>query len=415
VVRASEAALVAFTEGRAPRVSAMLFSARDGLPSNASPWRWPPAAARDRQGDLWLGLVRDAVVFQPDAVVPPRLPEVVIEGARLDGRELTLGGTTAPRVPHRHTVLEVRYTAPLLDHRQHLRYRYRLDGLENEWHEAGEAQEAYYARLPAGRYRFRVAALLDNWTGAGGREASVAFVLVPPFYRTGAFFAALALAIVLAGVMAFTVRVRLLRRRFADLSEERNRIAREIHDSLEQTLFAAKLQLEAAASDEAPAALARPLARAGELVHRAIEETRAAVWSLRAGVFGRADLQVAISVTAGEALRGTNVAFSLQVEGVPYRLPAVTEWHVGQIVREAFTNALKHARPRALLVRLEFLPGKVVVLVSDDGSGFSPGETAPGHYGLRGMKERVRPFAGQVAVESDPGRGTTVRLEIPRP
>jgi signal transduction histidine kinase len=193
------------------------------------------------------------------------------------------------------------------------------------------------------------------------------------------------------------------------ISEERNRIAREIHDSLEQTLFAAKLQLEAAEGSEG----ARPLARAGELVRRAIEETRAAVWSLRTGVFGRADLAVAISVTAGEILRGTRVAFALQVEGAPYRLPAVVEWHIGQVVREAFTNALKHARPGALAVRLTFQPERVAVTVTDDGAGFSPAESGGG-YGLQGMRERVRPFRGSVTLESQPGRGTAVTVEIPR-
>jgi signal transduction histidine kinase/ligand-binding sensor domain-containing protein len=422
IVRAREAELVAFTEGRARRVSALMFSVKDGLPADGAPWRWTPLGARDRQGRLWLGMTRDAVVFPaPDAVVAPPVPQVLIERARVDGRDLPTAPAAEPagepaRIPHGRSALEVRYTAALVDGRQHLRFRYRLDGLdpagEGGWHEVGEAQEAQYAAVPPGSYRFRVAAFLDNRPGASEvREATVAFVLVPAFHRTRAFLVACAAALVAGLGLAYTVRLRLLRRRFAMISEERNRIAREIHDSLEQTLFAAKLQVEAAPE---------PQARAVALIQRAIEETRAAVWSLRTGVFGRADLSVAISVTAGEVLRATDVAFALRAEGTPYRLPAVTEWHIGQVVREAFTNALKHARARAVEVHLDWHPERLVVSVRDDGVGLPEGGvpaagTGGGRYGLQGMRERLRPFGGRVTVASGDARGTVVTVEVPRP
>jgi signal transduction histidine kinase len=215
------------------------------------------------------------------------------------------------------------------------------------------------------------------------------------------------------GVLALVVRARLRRRRQKLLAHERSRIAREIHDSLEQTLYAAKLQLEVAGARAPEPHLERGI----ELIERAIDETRAAVWALRTGVFGHADLATAISVTAGDSLRHSRVAFSLETEGTPYRLSGVTEWHIGQTVREAFTNALKHGKPRHVAVRLRYGEHGVRVSVADDGVGLArPIDTGlhTGHYGLRGMRERLRACGGDVTLDSRPGRGTTVRIEVPR-
>jgi signal transduction histidine kinase/ligand-binding sensor domain-containing protein len=415
VARVRERDLLDFAEGRAPRVPSVLVSSRDGLPAAGGSWRSPPPGALDRGGRLWLGLFRDAVVFPRPAALPaPSPPAALLERIRLGGQDLPLEGGAALEAPAGQGPLEVRYTAALFEGREQLRFRYRLDGLDTAWREGGEGHEAYYPRLASGAYRFRVAATMSGRTdGETGAEAVFALVLVPPLHQRPAFFLGLGAALLAAVLLAHRLRLRLLRLRFAELTDERNRIAREIHDSLEQTLFAARLQIDAAAGGEPVG----PLARAGELVERGIEEVRAAVWSLRVGVFGRADLGVAISVTAGEALRGTSVAFALEREGEPYRLPALTEWHLGQVVREAFTNALKHARPRHLTARLEFRRDRLLVSVIDDGAGFAStpaGAPPPGHYGLPGMRERLRAFGGSVTVDSAPGRGTTVRLEVPR-
>ncbi|HEY0715661.1 MAG TPA: histidine kinase, partial [Polyangia bacterium] len=373
----------------------------------------------DSRGHLWLAVFRGAVIFSdPDRLPMPRLPQPVLDGVRIDGRALPLTGPI-PHVPLGHGLFDARFTAALFEGREHLAFRYRLDGVDREWRDAGDRQEVVYAGLGPGTYRFRVVpSFPDGPEFVTIPEATLAFVLIPPFHRTGAFYALMGVLFVLAATGAVLMRLRVIRRRLAIIAEERDRIAREIHDSLEQTLYAAQMQIDAAGEDPMPPETASNLARARELIARGIEETRASVWALRTGIFGRAELSIAISVTAGETLRGSNISFDLSSTGQPYRLPAITEWHIGQALREAFTNALKHAKAKILRVHLAFEPSKVIISIADDGAGFDvggPNASRPGHYGLRGMRERLRAFGGGVTIESAPGRGTTVRIEVPRP
>jgi signal transduction histidine kinase len=409
MIRASEDELEAVVAGRSAGVATRPFTTRDGLPTSGSADRSAPAGFVDRLGRVWLGSFRGVVVFDDPSVAAPVLPVPRLESVRVDGQEIASGA----RVHGGRGELQVRYTAALFEGRERLRFRHRLAGFETGWRDVGDAHEAWYASLPAGNYRFHLVPYFSGAPGSpAGPETVFAFALVPPFYRTGSFFAAAGVALVLAALLVGRLRLQSRRRQQAVLAHERNRIAREIHDSLEQTLYAAKMQLEAGApSGNRPSHLTRGI----ELVERAIDEARAAVWALRTGVFGRADLSVAISVTAGDSLRHSDVAFSLDTEGVPYKLPAVTEWHVGQTVREAFTNALKHGKPTRLSVRLVYGPSLVVSVIDDGVGTAAPVEgDSSGHYGLQGMRERLRACGGRVTLDSEPGRGTVVRIEIPR-
>ncbi len=408
VARVREADALAFFSGSIPQIPVLRFSGKDELPANGSSWRCT-LGALGRDGRIWMGLSRGAVVFErpQDATLPPPIT-AIIDRIRLGGQDVTPNDGGRIWAPSSRNTLEVLYTSALFDGRQHLRFKYRLDGFDGSWREGSEGQEAYYGRLGAGAYRFRVAAFFkDEPAMSDLREASFAFVLVAPFHQTRTFYGILFGAAGLGLVLALRLRAVLVRRRLAVITDERNRIAREIHDSLEQTLFAAKLQLEAGNPQ-----------RGGELVERSIEETRAAVWALRTGIFGRTDLASAVSITAGETLRGTRVSFSVETQGTPYRLAAVAEWHIGQSIREAMTNALKHGKPTRLQVKLEFAPDRLSACIIDDGVGMSPqilaGETQAGHYGLTNMRERLRAFGGSVTLHSSPGQGSTVRLEVPR-
>jgi signal transduction histidine kinase/ligand-binding sensor domain-containing protein len=408
IIRVNERELEGLVAGRLARVTALPFTTRDGLSNNGSADRSAPAGGVDGRGRLWLATFRGAVVFDDPGAAPAALPAPRLESVRLDGHEIASGA----RIRVGRGELHVRYTAVMFEGRERLRFRHRLEGFEAGWRDVGDAHEAWYAALPPGSYRFHLA---PYFTGPSDPvavpETVFAFSLVPPFHRTRAFFAAVAAALVLAALLALKLRLRVQRRQQAALAHERNRIAREIHDSLEQTLYAAKMQLEAGSQPDRPPQVTRGIA----LVERAIDEARAAVWALRTGVFGRADLSVAISVTAGDSLRHSDVAFALETEGLPYKLPAVTEWHIGQTVRESFTNALKHARPTRITVRLVYGPS-LVVSVIDDGVGLAaPVEgDSSGHYGLQGMRERLRACGGTVTLDSEAGRGTIVRIEVPR-
>lgn len=225
-----------------------------------------------------------------------------------------------------------------------------------------------------------------------------------------------AFAFVWAGLLRRQVRrqtavIREQSRREAVL-DERHRIAREVHDTLEQELVGLSLRLEATSATLPPdGKLAAALETARRLVGRIHDEVRSLVWDLRDE--SGADLPAAVRAAIGNLDGTTTTAISVAVAGEPWPVPAVLVHNLKRVTQEAVTNALKHARAAAVRVEIRFGPGSVAVSVSDDGKGFDPTAAAPvGHFGLVGMRERVRKLGGELRVTSTPGTGTTVTAAV---
>lgn len=195
--------------------------------------------------------------------------------------------------------------------------------------------------------------------------------------------------------------------------DERQRIAREVHDSLEQELVGLSLRLEATAVAVPAGKLATALVTARRLVGRIHDEVRSLVWDLRDEVPN--GLPEAIRAMVSH-LDGTNTSLSVEVDGEPWTVPAVLAHNIKRVVQEAVTNALKHANANRIAIGLRFEPTRLAVSVTDDGCGFAEGsEAKPGHFGLIGIRERVRKLGGDLTVASEPGRGTALNLTVPRP
>ncbi|MGD0744572.1 MAG: sensor histidine kinase [Verrucomicrobiota bacterium] len=200
--------------------------------------------------------------------------------------------------------------------------------------------------------------------------------------------------------------------------EERTRLAREFHDTLEQELAAITIQLETAASqfDTAPRAARQMLELACNMTRRSLFEARRSVWDLRSHLLENSNLVTAISEVAKLMATNTRFAISVETSGAPRKLPLPIENNLLRIVQEALTNALKHARATQIVVRLHYAPGKVSLRVVDDGAGFDTHSSRSaiygGHFGLRDMSERVMKMGGRFDVTSAPGRGTEILVEI---
>ena len=190
-------------------------------------------------------------------------------------------------------------------------------------------------------------------------------------------------------------------------TEERNRLAREIHDTLAQDLSAIAFQLEAAEAllDGGQARARKSVTAALDLTRKALEEARRSVLGLRAAPLEGRSLQAALAALAAE----NGVAFEGD-SGSP--LPPAVEVGLYRIAREALQNALRHAKASFIILRLESPPGRVRLTVQDDGKGFSESGTE-GRFGLVGMRERARLLGGAFQVESSPGAGTRVTVEVP--
>ncbi len=196
---------------------------------------------------------------------------------------------------------------------------------------------------------------------------------------------------------------------------DRTRIARELHDTLEQELTGIAVQLDAVSDrlPESPPAAAAALSTARALLRHTRTEARRSVWDLRAALLDEGDLASALRATAQPFQGGPGIR--VDVIGTPRRLPAAVENNLLRIGTEAMTNAVKHARAREIVVRLEFSAGEVALEVKDDGCGFDASRSttlAAGHFGWLGIRERAERIGGTLEIGSAPGAGTRVAVRV---
>ena len=198
---------------------------------------------------------------------------------------------------------------------------------------------------------------------------------------------------------------------------ERNRLAREIHDTLAQGLAGIVLQLETAEvlleagnnTDQTE----RSIHQALELARANLEEARRSVMDLRAAPLEGRSLAEALTDLAGSAGTQSSARIRFKVIGANRPLPVRIETGFYRIAQEAVANAIQHANANQIMIALTLEPKQVRLVVEDDGIGFDPIETPPGHFGLIGLNERARLFGGQFSLESEPGVGTRIEVSAP--
>jgi signal transduction histidine kinase len=324
--------------------------------------------------------------------------------------------------------LEVDYTGISFTAPEHVRFRYRLMGYDDDWVEAGTRRTAYYTRVPPGRYTFRVTAAAR--TGVWADPAATLGVRVRPWlwqtwwFRTGA-------VLVLAAAVSLAVRARLARlheararqeafaRQLIESQEaERKRIAGELHDGLGQDLLVVKNRVVLARRHGTlPDATLAELAQIEEAATAALQGVRALSRGLRPYQLDRLGLAQAIEGVVKQAADSAGVDLDLAVDAIDGRVAKDDEIHVLRVVQEAVTNALKHGAPRRLDVRVAAADGAVRAVVRDDGRGFTVERDRAGRpvggFGLAGIAERVRLLGGTFDVRSAPGAGAEVTITIP--
>lgn len=197
--------------------------------------------------------------------------------------------------------------------------------------------------------------------------------------------------------------------------EERNRIARELHDSLEQELAGITMQLDLAADcfRQAPPVAFRALDAARNMSRHSMMEARRSVWDLRCDLLEHGDLPSALSQIVRPLARGDQARMDVDVLGIPVRLPGRLEMNLLRIGQEAVANAIKHGHASTVRIELEYRPDAVILRVRDDGCGFDSSQSrSAGHFGMLDMRERAASLGSQLHVESAPGHGTLITVEV---
>jgi signal transduction histidine kinase len=395
------------------------FGAADGLRSRETATNSHPAAWRSSDGHLWFatpkGLVEvDPAHFPVNTVPPP----VALERFTVDDftQALHAAGSFL-RIEAGHVHFQFDYAGLSFTAPQKVRYRFKLEGFDRDWTEAGARRSAYYTNIPPGRYTFRVQAANNDglWNTEG---AALTFELRPHFYQT-LWFYALLLA-VLAGLVVMLLRLRLRRAEgeFRAVLGERNRIAREIHDTLAQGYVGISVQLEVLAEmlrHKKTEAAAKHLDLTRGYVREGLADARQSIWALRSQDSGETTLPVRLRrMVESEGGLGLEARFS--IFGAYRAMTPETEQEFLRVAQEAIHNVKKHAGAQHLFVQLEYGPEVIALEVRDDGRGFAAErESSPGQYGLTGMRERAAAIGGTLEVTSEPGSGTTVRLRMTPP
>jgi ligand-binding sensor domain-containing protein/signal transduction histidine kinase len=397
-------------------LSLTLYGISDGLETTQMYGAEKPGGVVTSQGEVWFatnkGPVRVALnPAQPTGPAPVVIDFVLADGLQApDLRSISLAPDNAK--------IEVHYSVIQLRSQERVRFRYMLEGFDKEWTDASARRVAYYTNLPQGSYQFRVAAF-EMSDPQHIAETGVEIVQKPHFYRTAWFLGCCVLLLAACVWGGYKFRMRQVHSRFQAVLNERNRLAREMHDTLIQGCAGVSALLEAHSSlgDSEPTAKEGLLSCVRTQLRTTIDEAREAVWDLR-----HADgSATAIGPILGNMTQQVSQEFGVPVEysvsGRPFDLDQSTAHELLMVVREALHNAMRHGQPNKVHVEIEFEKKQFRVQVRDDGCGFDAevASSQPnGHYGLVGIQERAKRIGAVLVLNSGPGAGTELTLSVPR-
>ncbi len=362
-------------------------------------------SARAEDGTLWFVQGGGLTHVNPQRLIAePDLPPGPIEIAAAVANDARVTPTANIVFPPGTRRLEIHYAAPTLTGANKVRFRYRLDGVDTSWIDAGTRRTAFYTNLEPRVYQFHVEASVEGsaWTTS---PATWDFRIEPMFHQTRWFYALVGGAAALVVWGGYRGRLRLVKRQFALALAERARLSREIHDTLLQSLVGVALQVEAVAADLGPRSspTRKQLLRIRRKVEAYIRDTRQSIWDLRSPQLEERDLAGALREFGRIAVTDTRIRFVVTTTGTARPCTPKVENQLLRIGQEAITNAVRHAHAARICLDLRFEPGGIRLRVSDDGCGFNPAdvpETPDPHYGLMTMRERAEELHGELCITS---------------
>jgi signal transduction histidine kinase len=355
----------------------------------------------------------------------PLPPPVHIEEVIADRRSYALPGNL--RLPPITRDLEIDYTALSFMAPQKVRFRYRLEGHDVNWQKPGSRRQAFYSDLPPGKYHFHVMACNNDgvWNEAG---ASLDFSIAPAWYQAIWFRISCVGGFVLLLWALYQLRLQQLQRQFNMTVEarvgERTRIARDLHDTLLQSVHGLMFQFQAVRNlmPRRPDEAIRSLDDAMGDAKKALAESRNAIQGLRLESIAQGSLAELLTATSRDLADAGNGAgeppkFDLIEEGEPRTLSPSTENEICRIALEILRNAYQHAQAHRIEAEVRYGDQSLRLRIRDDGKGIDSkvlrnGGRA-GHWGLRGVRERAERIGAQVDFWSEPGTGTEVQVEVP--
>ncbi len=426
VFRVDKDELDRVARGESKTIRCFSYTRADGLPSLECTGGCQPSGCKTWDGRLWFPTVAGLAVVDPEAVpVNPLPPPVIIEevvleegkarnsifpsregartGDRTQGRDS--GDSASLRVPPGKRRFEFRYTGLSFTAPEKVRFKYKLEGLEEDWVDAGTKREAHYGYLLPGRYTFRVQACNNDgvWNESG---ASLAMIILPQFWQTGWFRAAAVGLVLLLFVAGYELRLAAERR----LTRLRLRIARDLHDEVGSNLGSIVLLGEVLQrQSEGPPEEVSEIRR---VATQTVESLRDIVWFLDPASDNIAEMVLRMKECTRIMLPGIPFEFLSNVQGGVGKASLELRRNLFPMFKEILHNAARHARATRVEISVEVNARQLVVRVRDNGIGFDEVRVRHGN-GLKNLRRRAADLEGKIEITSRAGGGTAVTLRAP--
>ena len=400
----------------AQHLSLTLYSVSDEVETTQIYGGRQPSGCVDSQDGVWFPSNKGPIHIAHESAPPLPLPPIVVDEVAIDGRSIDPAQpiVLAPGA----TRLEISWSPILLRSQEGMRFRYRLDNFDTAWSEASSRRVASWTNLPAGSYSFRVAAFEIN-RPQDVAELTLPIMQKPHFWRTWWFLGCCVLLLAAVVLGAYRFRLWQMQMRFEAVLDERARLAREMHDTVIQGCAGISALLEALASlrEEETSLPQELLEHARRQVRTTIDEARQAVWNLRQGQPSGKMIATTLEGMARQIGAESGIPVVCEITGKPFSLTQMAMHELMMMAREAVYNAVLHGHPQRIDVRVSFARNELTLEVRDNGAGFEPAAVfarEDRHYGLVGMRERVESVGGDFHLDSAPGKGTDLKVRIPR-
>ena len=417
------------------RVACIAYGKADGMETTQCTGAGKPAGCKTMDGRLWFPTTKGLVTLDPAAVTINTNPPLVYIEQVIANRKTILGPRIAapwaqgaafePQrvlvIPPGSGELELHYTALNLQAPESCRFKYKLEGIDSDWVEAGQRRVAYYNNVSPGRYQFRVQACNRDgfWNEAG---AACRLQLQPHLWQT--WWCRGAAALLMLGLASGGARYATQKRMHRELQRleqrnaierERGRIAKDIHDdlgsSLTRIMMLSERVEEGLSNREEVGVHVNKIVSSARHTVQSLDEI---VWAVNPENDTLEGLVEYISHYADEFFEDANVSCRLEipVQLPALELPAEVRHDLFLVVKEAFNNVLKHAQASAVRVEVSATDSTVEISIEDNGRGFDPSLTPVGSKGngLGNMRRRVETLGGRLAIQSAFGQGTKVRI-----
>lgn len=416
IYRVSKQELNDAADGKISAVRCFTIGKEDGMLNEETSGGGTFRCWKTSDGKLWFSTSQGVVIVDPRTVTTNfTAPYVIIEDVWIENRPVALQNEIV--LEPGQSKIEIRYTGIHFTSPKKIRFKYQLNGLDNQWSDAGTNRFVQFTNLDPGEYTFRVKA--ENNAGIFNlQDASMRIIVLPPFYATWWFRSIMILFFLTIGPSIYFYRVRQLtrekeqqiefsRRLIESQESERKRIAAELHDGLGQNLLIIKNKLLVALQSlSKQESTTMQVEEASDVVSNTIEEVRSISHNLRPHQLDQLGITKTIRSIVRQVNESTAIEFSAEIQDIDGILSPEQEISLFRIVQESFNNIIKHSGATKVTVNVVRNANAIHLAIADNGKGISSSQG----FGISGMQERAKMFGWELLITSQAGTELTVKI-----